>query len=171
MGFRWSPVRLPGANKGIRPSRPAWYIKMGRKRNLFLPISYFGLPMRGLYMPGAFREGLKEVVCSTAVLCVRHMIGELSSNGRIGLYAVFLSHRRMQNDCWKQCKKESKHNDWLVHGKILLFPWITLHRRRGEWWCSPLPARGMNLNSCYSEIGSDTLCPLQRTCQLPSYWI
>jgi hypothetical protein len=53
--------------------------------------------MSGLYMLGAFREGLKEVVCGAAVLCVRHMIGELSNNGRIGLYAVFPSYRKMQN--------------------------------------------------------------------------
>ena len=64
----------------------------------FSELSFFWL-LISVFIPDAFREGLKEVVCSAAVLCVRHMIGELSSNGWIGLYAVFLSHRRMQNDC------------------------------------------------------------------------
>ena len=84
---------------GANPAVPTSTIHKDGQKEKSLPAHfYFGLTKRGLYMLGAFREGLKEVVFSAAVLCVRNMIGELSSNGRIGLYAVFLSRRRMQND-------------------------------------------------------------------------
>ena len=84
---------------GSNPAVPTSTIHKDGQKEKSLPAHfYFGLTKRELYMLDAFREGLKEVVFSAAVLCVRNMIGELSSNGRIGLCAVFLSRRSMQND-------------------------------------------------------------------------
>ena len=97
---------------GSNPAVPTSTIHKDGQKEKSLPAHfYFGLTKRGLYTLDAFREGLKEVVFSAAVLCVRNMIGELYSNDRIGSCAVLLSHRHMQNDGCKQCKKESKHND------------------------------------------------------------
>jgi hypothetical protein len=63
----------------------------------FSELSFFWL-LISVFIPDAFREGLKEIVCGAEMFCVRNMIGALSSNGRLGLYAGFLSYRSMQND-------------------------------------------------------------------------